>query len=112
VSKKKSESLPLTRSRYFFKALYRNAAAEPEFAYEKRVYIKSKELRDIEQRSARIHAVLLLALVLMFLLTSRYHNIWIVIIYLVAVVAGEAVRYAMLPKNITDHLTDSGRMER
>lgn len=112
MSKNKSESLPLTRSRYFFKALYHNAAASPEFAYEKRIYIKSRELREIEQRSARINYLLLLALILMFLLTSRYHNVWIVVIYMVAVVAGQAIRYAMLPKNIKDHLTDSGRMER
>ncbi len=112
MSKKKESALPLTRSRYFFKALYHNAAASPEFAYEKKIYIKSRELRDIEQRSARINYLLLLALILMFLLTSRYQNIWIVVIYLLAVVAGQAVRYAMLPRNITDHLTDSGRMER
>ena len=36
----------------------------------------------------------------------------IVVLYLLLVVAGEAVRFAMLPKDITDHLTDSGRMER
>jgi hypothetical protein len=112
MSKKKESTLPLTRSRYFFKELYRNAAAEPEIAYNKRIYIKSDELREIERRSSRIQLCLLLALVVMFLLTSRYHNIWIVVIYLVAVVVGEAVRFAMLPKNITDHLTDSGRMER
>ena len=112
MSKSKSQTPPLTRSRYFFKSLYRNAAAEPEFTYDKRIYIKSGELREIEQRGARIHAVLLLALAGMFLLTSRYHKVWIVVLYLLLVVAGEAVRFAMLPKDITDHLTDSGRMER
>ena len=83
-----------------------------EITYDKRIYIKSEELRDIEHQNARINAFLLLTLVLMFLLTSRYHNIWIVVIYLVVVVAGEAYRFAKLPKNIREHLTDSGRMER
>lgn len=112
MSKKREADLPLTRSRYFFKALYHNAAATPEFAYNKRIYIKSRELREIEQKSARINYFLLMALVVMALLTSRYQNIWVVVIYLVAVVAGQVVRYAMLPKNIKDHLSDSGRMER
>jgi hypothetical protein len=112
MSNKREADLPLTRSRYFFKALYHNSAATPEFTYNKRIYIKSEELRDIEHRSARINYFLLMMLILMFLMTSKYQNIWIVVIYLVSVVAGQAVRYAMLPRNITDHLTDSGRMER
>ena len=48
----------------------------------------------------------------MFLLASRYHNIYLVVFYLVAVIVGEAVRLFMLPKDIKAHLEDSGYRER
>ena len=112
MGRKKEASAPLTRWQYFFKTLYHNAAATAEFSYDKRIYLKSRALQDVEQRSARVNYLLLLALIVMFLLTSRYHNIWLVVGYLVLVVAGQIARYCMLPRNITAHLTDSGRMER
>ncbi|MBQ6116999.1 MAG: hypothetical protein IJL08_06720 [Oscillospiraceae bacterium] len=112
MSKKKEAILPLTRWQYFFKVLYHNAAATTEFTYNKVIYSKSKELQEIERRSGRINSVMLLLLIAMFLLTSYFHNVWFVLIYLVVVTAGQVVRYLMLPKDIASHLTDTGRRTR
>ena len=109
MSKKKETVAPLTRWQYFFKALYHNAAATTEFTYNKHIYRKSDELQAIEQQSARINYVLLLALIVMFLLTSRYQNVWAVVIYFLLVIVGQIIRYFMLPKDIKAHLTDTGR---
>ena len=49
---------------------------------------------------------------LMFLLAGRYHNIYLVVFYLVAVIVGEAARLLMLPKDIKAHLKDTGYRER
>lgn len=112
MSKKKEQVLPLTRWQYFFKVLYYNAAATTEFTYDQVVYRKSEELQEIEQSSARIHYVLLVLLMVMFVIISRIHSIYIFIAYLVLVTAGEIVRYCMLPKDIKAHLTDTGRRAR
>lgn len=112
MSKKKEAAAPLTRWQYFFKVLYHNAAATTEFTYNKIIYSKSEELQAIEQRSGRINSVLLLLLIAMFLLTSHFQNIWFVVIYLVAVMVGQTVRFFMLPKDIASHLTDTGRRTR
>ena len=112
MSKRKERIVPLTRWQYFFKVLYYNAASTTEFTYNKVIYRKSEELQAIEQRSARINYLMILLLILMFMLTSRYRNIWFVLIYLLLVVLGQIVRYTMLPKNITEHLTDTGRRAR
>lgn len=105
-------SVPLTRWQYFTKNLYRNAANETRFTYNKVIYEKSAELQKIDRRSSRVNAVLLLLLLAMFLLAERYRNVLIVVAYLLCVVAGEAVRLFMLPKDITAHLTDTGYRER
>ena len=109
---KREAQIPLTRWRYFTKNLYNNTATKSRFAYDKVIYLKSEELMDIEARSNKINVLLLLALVVMFMLTSRIQNVWIVIAYLVVVVAGQAVRLFMLPKDIGAHLTDSGYRDR
>ena len=98
----------LNRWKYFTKNLYNNTAKSEKFSYEKVVYYKSEELMDIEYKSSRINVLLLLALVVMFLITSKVQNAWIVVAYLVVVVAGQIVRWVMLPKDISAHLTDSG----
>ena len=108
MSASREASVPLTRWQYFTKNLYRNAANETQFIYNKVIYEKSEALQDIERRSGRINAVLLL----MFLLASRYHNIYLVVFYLVAVIVGEAARLLMLPKDIKAHLKDTGYRER
>lgn len=105
-------AVPLTRWQYFTKNLYRNAANETSFTYNKVIYQKSKLLQAVDQRSNRVNAVLLLLLLAMFLLAERYHNIVIVVIYLAVAVAGEAIRFFMLPENITEHLEDTGYRER
>ena len=110
--KKKEQLLPLTRWQYFFKVLYYNAAETTEFTYNQVIYRKSEELQEIEQRSQKIHVLLLVLLMAMFVLVSRIHNIWIVIAYMVLVTIGEIVRYCMLPKDIKAHLTDTGRRAR
>ena len=97
-------SLPLTRWQYFTKNLYRNAANETRFTYNKVIYNKSARLQEIEGRSARVNAVLLLLLLIMFVLADRWHSI--------AVVVGEAIRLFMLPRDIRAHLEDSGYRER
>lgn len=112
MGKKKTRTAAVTRWQYFFKALYHNAAATGEFAWEGRIYEKSEELRQIEQKSARINYVLLLALMVMFLATSRYQNIWIVVVYLVLVVVGQVIRFFLLPADLSAHLTDTGRRKR
>ena len=112
MSKKREASVPLTRWQYFTKTLYHNAAATTEFTYNGQIYRKSEELQAVEQRSGRINSVMLLLLIAMFLLTSRYHSIVFVVIYLLVVVACQAVRVSMLPKDIRAHLTDTGRRAR
>lgn len=111
-SSPREATVPLTRWQYFTKNLYRNAANETRFVYNKVIYQKSQQLQEIERRSNRINAVLLLLLLAMFMLTSRYHNVVIVVIYLVAVVIGEAWRLLMLPRDIRAHLEDTGYRER
>jgi general stress protein CsbA len=109
TKKKKDKGLPLNRWHYFFKTLYHNASATTEFTYDRVIYRKSEELQEIETRSGRIHIMLLVLLMAMFALVARIHNVWIVIIYMVLVTAGEIVRYCMLPKDIKAHLTDTGK---
>lgn len=104
--------VPLTRWQYFVKNLYQNAASTSQFTYNKIVYNKSEELQAIDYKSQRINLVLVLALVVMFLVTSRFQNIAFVVGYLLVVIAGQAVRVFMLPKDIKAHLTDSGYRER
>lgn len=107
-----SAAVPLTRWRYFTKNLYNNSGNSASFAYEKVIYNKSEELQEIETRTNKINVLLLLALVVMFFVTSKVQNILIVLAYMVLVVAGQVVRFCMLPKNIGEHLTDSGYRER
>lgn len=112
MSAPREAMVPLTRWQYFTKTLYHNAAATSRFAYNKIIYEKSEELQDIEQRSSKINAVLLLLLMLMFYLTSRYQNVWIVIAYLLLAVIGQVARVLLLPKDIKAHLTDTNLRER
>ena len=112
MGKRREAQLKLTRWQYITKNLYNNTATKTRFSYDKVVYLKSEELMDIAARSRRINVLLLLALVVMFLLTSKIHNVWIVIAYLVLVVAGQIVRLCMLPKDIHAHLADSGYRDR
>ena len=107
--KRKEQILPLTRWQYFFKALYQNAADTTEFTYDRVVYRKSEELQAIEQRSAKINYLLLVLMMAMIVLAIRLQNIYIFIILIFLVIAGQIVRYCMLPKDIKAHLTDTGR---
>ena len=104
--------VPLTRWQYFVKNLYQNSANSGKFIYNKIIYNKSEELQAIDYKSQRIHLLLLLVLILLFVVTSKYQNAWFVAVYLVVVIAGEIVRLFMLPKDIMAHLTDSGYRER
>ena len=111
-SSPREEYVPLTRWQYFTKNLYTNPAKERVFVYNKVVYEKSRELQDIEQRSSRINYGLVLLLILMFILTSRFQQVYLVVAYLLLVIAGQAYRLLMLPKDISAHLTDTHRRER
>ena len=104
--------VPLTRWQYFVKNLYQNSANSGKFIYNKIIYNKSEELQAIDYKSQRINLLLVLLLVVLFLVTSKYHNILFVVAYLVLVIAGQAARLFMLPKDIKAHLTDSGYRER
>ena len=104
--------VPLTRWQYFVKNLYQNSSNSSKFVYNKIIYDKSEELQAIDYKSQRIHLVLLLAMILLFIVTSKYQNAWFVALYLVVVVAGELVRLFMLPKDIMAHLKDNGYRER
>ena len=112
TKKKKSLERPLTRWVYFTKTLYHDPAATVEFTYGKTIYIKSEELQDIEADNKRINTLLLLALFVMFYIGSQFQNIWVFLLYIVLVVAGQTLRLMHLPKDIKAHLSDSGRRKR
>ena len=112
MSASREKVVPLTRWQYFVRNLYRNGAKEDTFTYNKIIYNKSDALHEAEQKSMKINYLLVLLLLLMFMLTGRYQNIWFVVGYLMLTVIGEGVRLSMLPKDITAHLEDSGYRER
>ena len=104
--------VPLTRWQYFTKTLYQNAAARSLFTYNKVIYEKDEVLLHIEDGNARIHMVLLLVLLAMFFTASTVKSIAVIVAGMAVIVAGEIVRLLRLPKDITSHLTDTGRRER
>ena len=112
TKKKKSPERPLTRWVYFTKTLYHDPAETTEFTYEKKIYVKSEELQDIEADNKRINTLLLLLLFVMFYVASQYQNILVFLLYFVLVVVGQSLRLAHLPKDIMSHLTDTGRRKR
>ena len=101
----------LTRWQYFVKTHYHNASITSEFSYNKVIYTKSQELQDIERRSQKINMILVFLLFAMFLLATRYEQVWIVVAYFVIVVAAQVYRVFLLPKDIKAHLHDTGRRE-
>ena len=104
--------VPLTRWQYFTKTLYHNAAAKTQFVYNKVIYEKDETLQQIEEVNGRINMVLLLVLLVMFFSASTMKNILVIVVGMALIVAGEIVRLLRLPKDITAHLTDTGRRER
>ena len=110
--KKKSNSIPLTRWVYFTKTLYHDPSETTEFTYEKVIYVKSEELQQKEEDNKRINTLLLLALFAMFALCAKFQSVWIFLLYIVLVVAGQTLRLLNLPKDILDHLEDTGRRKR
>ena len=111
-TKKKKYEQPLTRWSYFIKTLYHDAAATTEFTFEKKIYVKSEELQNIEADNKRINTLLLLALFAMFYAGSQFQKIWIFLLYFVLVIVGQGLRLLRLPKDIRAHLTDTGRRQR
>ncbi len=105
-------TVPLTRWQYFTKTLYHNAAAKDLFVYNKVIYEKDEALRQVEEVNGRINMGLLLVLLVMFFSASTLKNIWIIVAGMAVIVAGEIVRLVRLPRDITAHLTDTGRRER
>ncbi len=105
-------TVPLTRWQYFTKTLYHNAAAKSQFVYNKVIYEKDEILRQVEEVNGRINMGLLLVLLVMFFSASTLKNIWIIVAGMAVIVAGEIVRLVRLPRDITAHLTDTGRRER
>lgn len=112
MSKKKEQYIPLNRWRYFTKTLYHNASAAAEFTYDNVIYVKDEELQNAEQRSQRLNYVMLFGLILMYLLSSRFQTAWIIVGYMILVLALQPIRVFLLPKDIHAHLIDSGRRER
>ena len=104
--------VPLTRWQYFTKTLYHNAAAKTLFVYNKVIYEKDEALQQVEEVNARINMVLLLVLLAMFFTAGTTKNIYVIVAGMAVIVAGEIVRLLRLPKDITAHLTDTGRRER
>ena len=104
--------VPLTRWQYFTKTLYHNAAAKTLFVYNKVIYEKDEALQQVEEVNGRISMGLLLVLLLMFFTASSTKNIYVIVAGMAVIVAGEVVRLCRLPKDITAHLTDTGRRER
>ena len=105
-------TVPLTRWQYFTKTLYHNAAAKDLFVSNKVIYEKDEALRQTEEVNGRISMALLLVLLGMFFSASTLKNIWVIVAGMAVIVAGEIVRLVRLPKDITAHLTDTGRRER
>ena len=105
-------TVPLTRWQYFTKTLYQNAAAKNLFVSNKVIYEKDEALRQVEEVNGRINMALLLVLLVMFFSASTLKNIWVIVAGMAVIVAGEIVRLVRLPKDITAHLTDTGRRER
>lgn len=112
MSKKSKLDLPMNRWNYFFKTLYHDPSALGTVEFNKIIYAKSDELMAIEEGNARIHALLLMVLMLIFLTGIKIQNIWIFVIGIIIIAVGEVVRMMRLPKNIADHLTDTGRRKR
>ncbi len=112
TKKKKNKGRPLTRWVYFTKTLYHDPSETTEFIYEKVIYVKSEELQAKEADNKRINTILLLALFAMFGLSAKFQFIWIFVLYIFLVVAGQGIRLMNLPKNILDHLEDTGRRKR
>ena len=110
--KKKSAERPLTRWVYFTKTLYHDPASTTEFTYGKTIYAKSEKLQQIEADNKRINTLLLLALFVMFYIGAQFQNMMVFLLYLVLVVLGQGLRILHLPKDITAHLTDTGRRKR
>ena len=110
--KKKSAERPLTRWVYFTKTLYHDPASTTEFTYGKTIYAKSEKLQQIEADNKRINTLLLLALFVMFYIGAQFQNMIVFLLYLILVVAGQGLRILHLPKDITAHLTDTGRRKR
>ena len=111
-NKKKSTENYLTRWQYFTKTLYHDSAATAEFTYEKVIFLKSEELQQKEADNKRINTLLILALFAMFALSAKFQIVWILLLYFVIVIVGQMLRFLNLPKNIMDHLEDSGRRKR
>ena len=105
-------TIPLTRWQYFTKTLYQNAAAKNLFVSNKVIYAKDEALRQVEEVNGRINMALLLVLLVMFFSASTLKNIWVIVAGMAVIVVGEIVRLVRLPKDITAHLTDTGRRER
>ena len=80
--------------------------------YNKVIYEKDEALRQVEEVNGRINMALLLVLLVMFFSASTLKNIWVIVAGMAVIVAGEIVRLVRLPKDITAHLTDTGRRER
>ena len=80
--------------------------------YNKVIYEKDEALRQVEEVNGRINMGLLLVLLVMFFSASTLKNIWIIVAGMAVIVAGEIVRLVRLPRDITAHLTDTGRRER
>ena len=111
-SSPREAKVPLTRWQYFIKTLYHNAASTTEFTYNHKVFIKDEDLQEADRKNQRLNLVMILLLVALYLLTSKFQVVWLVVGYLVAVVVLQIMRLRNLPKDITAHLKDSGRMER
>ena len=111
-SSPREAKVPLTRWQYFVKNLYQNSSNSGSFTYNKVIYQKSEELQKIDYKSQRVNLILVLLLVVMFLVTSKYQKVIFVVLYLLAVIIGQAVRLFMLPKDIKAHLKDNGYRER
>lgn len=111
-NKKKKAAIYLTRWQYFTKTLYHDSAATAEFTYEKVIFLKSEELQQKEADNKRINTLLILALFAMFALSAKFQIVWILLLYFVIVIVGQMLRFLNLPKNIMDHLEDSGRRKR
>ena len=76
------------------------------------ILIRPVCVQQVEAVNGRINMVLLLVLLAMFFTAGTTKNIYVIVAGMAVIVAGEVVRLCRLPKDITAHLTDTGRRER
>jgi hypothetical protein len=101
---KKEQAYKLNRWRYFCKTLYSNPTKSGKFDFQGKTYYKDDTLRDIEEKSVRLHLGLVLGMMALIFCAIQFRIAWLLAVALLVIVVGEIVRLSMLPRDIESHL--------